>query len=354
MVEILLAPFPGETLSVPYLGYEPVSLLIERFKNLLGDKYTIQSEAVYFNGIGIRDTNRTIDDCKVYGDVISINFHHDPVPPVDREMLLPGEKSFIIVINTGGTQYQMAVSSANTGEDIKWKIHQKLGIGYDEQLLIFNGQVITNDRLVDYGIQDGVTLHVMPKLRGGLQMVPKSRGSGSLFADLENTSMDQVGFSDDAPDGRVVCKGMNIEADCKCTSKYRVICMIGYGLYELNQDVLHCPVCHSQDVDPVTVGFHQCEYRTHGIRANGTQYSCDWITIDNGDYNLLNAKKQCEWERLVIQTRPLEQDYDKELCVICLEALGDDYMIYECKHRFHDECISKWHGDCPICEASRL
>lgn len=45
--EILLVPFPGETLSIPYLGYEPVSILIERVKNPLGDKYLIENEGAY-------------------------------------------------------------------------------------------------------------------------------------------------------------------------------------------------------------------------------------------------------------------------------------------------------------------
>lgn len=166
--------------------------------------------------------------------------------------------------------------------------------------------------------------------------------------------MDQVGFSDDAPDGRVVCKGMNIEADCKCTPDYHVICMRRYGLYELNKDVLYCPVCYSRDVVPVTVGFHKCEYRTHGIRSDGTQFSTDWITIDNDNYNVYDSEDKSEWARLVIQTRPLEQDYDKELCVICVWHLGSDYVTKECKHRFHDQCISKWHGECPTCKARRL
>ncbi|CDS12468.1 hypothetical protein LRAMOSA04662 [Lichtheimia ramosa] len=291
--EILLAPFPGETLSVPYIGYEPVSLLIERVKNLLGDKYYIEYEALYFNGIGIRDTSRTIDDCKVYGNVISIRFHHHPAPPVGRPTPIPGEKPFKILIDHEGVRvYRMNVSESNTGEDISWKIYQKVGIGYYKQRLIFKGQRITNQRLVDYGIQDGDMLHMLVEMRG-------------------------VGFSDDAPDGRVVCKGMNIEADCKCTPDYHVICMRRYGLYELNKDVLYCPVCYSRDVVPVTVGFHKCEYRTHGIRSDGTQFSTDWITIDNDNYNVYDSEDKSEWARLVIQTRPLEQDYDKELCVIC-------------------------------------
>lgn len=62
--DILLAPFPGKTISVPYLGYEPVNLLIERAKHLLSPKYLIERETIYFNGIGIRDGKATIDECR--------------------------------------------------------------------------------------------------------------------------------------------------------------------------------------------------------------------------------------------------------------------------------------------------
>ncbi|KAJ8653213.1 hypothetical protein O0I10_011161 [Lichtheimia ornata] len=344
--EILLAPFPGETLSVPYFGYEPVSMLMDRAKNLLRSKYFIHSTAIHFNGVGIVDTKKTIDECKVYGNLITLNFMHEPAPPVGRPSPIPGEQKFYILISSGsGRLYKVAVSKSNTGEDIKWKMYQRVGIGYYSQRLIFKGQALGGRRLVDYGIEDGSMVDMMIEQRGG----------GSLFADVEHGHMDRVVFSDDAPEGRTVCEGMNIEVNCKCTPDYHVICMQGYGLYELDKDVLDCPLCHSENVDPVTVGFHQCEYRTHGLKSNGIQHSSDWITIDNDDYNVFDGDDQAEWDRLAIQTRPLKKGYYKEFCLVCLCPFDDDYTTPKnCKHRFHGNCISNWHGECPLCRASRL
>lgn len=216
------------------------------------------------------------------------------------------------------------------------------GIYYDDQRLIFNAKQLEKGRLVDHGIGDGTVIHLILRQRGG----------GSCFADLEYGSKSQIVLSNDAPEARTVSEGANIEAECKCTPKYHVICMQGLGLNELGKDVLRCPVCDSQYVKPVTVGFYQCEYRTHGIRSNGTRYTSDWISIDNDDYNLFDPEYRCEWNRLIIQTRPLKNRYYSELCVICLKALGNRFTIEKCKHRFHGKCISKWHGKCPTCKAS--
>lgn len=154
--EILLAPFPGETLSVPYLGYEPVSMLIDRATDLLSSKYLIEGVAIHFNGVGIHDTKKTIDECKVYGNLITMNFMHDPVPPVGRPSPVPGEEKFhFLIINGAGKVYKLAASESNTGNDIKWKLYQRLGIGYYKQRLYFDGQSFGADRLVDCGVGEG-------------------------------------------------------------------------------------------------------------------------------------------------------------------------------------------------------
>ncbi|KAJ8653212.1 hypothetical protein O0I10_011160 [Lichtheimia ornata] len=339
---ILLAPFPGETLSVPYLGYEPVNLLIQRAKNLLNAKYLIGGETIYFNGIGIRNEKATIDDCKVYGNVISMNFKYMSAPPKRRQR--PGKNSINILVKTlMGQQYQLSMHESSTVEDLKWRIKKDLRLSCDLRL-IFNYKQLEKGCLVDNGIAGGAVIHAITRLRGG--------GGPPRFADIENGYQERIVLSDDAPIARTVCEGTNIEAECQCTPDYRVICMQGHGLYELGKDVLRCPMCRSRNVKPITVGFNNCEYRTHGIRTNGSQYSSDWIRIENEDYNLFDSSYQCEWIRLIIQSRPLKKTYDSELCVICLKALGNRFTTKKCKHRFHRKCISKWHGECPTCQAS--
>lgn len=123
--DILLAPFPGKTISVPYLGYEPVNLLIERAKHLLSPKYLIERETIYFNGIGIRDRKATIDECKVYGDVVTMDFVGCPVPPKRRQS--PGKNPINILVRTLiGQQYELFMHESSTLDDLKWKIKMEL------------------------------------------------------------------------------------------------------------------------------------------------------------------------------------------------------------------------------------
>ena len=41
-------------------------------------------------------------------------------------------------------------------------------------------------------------------------------------------------------------------------------------------------------------------------------------------------------------------------CSICLEEHSDTFVsIYNCSHKFHKNCISKWVKNCPLCRAEK-
>ena len=41
-------------------------------------------------------------------------------------------------------------------------------------------------------------------------------------------------------------------------------------------------------------------------------------------------------------------------CAICLEKQIDSFVsIYNCSHKFHENCISRWANNCPLCRAER-